>query len=362
MEEVKKKTKKNSRKENALNMIAALSDTEILNSITDGIPATAARDFLDGIEEMKADAAAVVAEHLQAKDSGRNWANTSPVIPALFNNQTAIAVKDIYLGTNTETGEAAIFSLLDGYITPYENEIIECITKFRKDGQITEAGQIYFTGGQLFRAMRHGAKSTRPTEAQKKALDNALEALRRDITFKFNEPLRVWGDFIGKGGTYPILNFSRVWGRKINGNESDTMYFISSDMNIVNDISERLHMGQSVSQEVKGILKDGKAWRLYDRQINLRNYLFNRVISYIGARRAGKNFSPCIPYENIFTACNVSTHRETQKRAKNDIAVILNYWQSIGIISSWKEYTNADSTKPDGVEIRAAKEVLRGDE
>ena len=105
------------------------------------------------------------------------------------------------------------------------------------------------------------------------------------------------------GGTYPILQFAKVFGKKINGQEIDTMYVVSNDLNIVNDISERLHMGQTVSQNVKAIKKDGKKIKLSKNQISLRNYLQFFVFGYIGARRMGKNYSPQMPYTKIFKAC-----------------------------------------------------------
>lgn len=341
-------------------MLTALSDQRVLDSITAGMGEEAAAQMLEDLASMREEAASGVISSLTAKDTGKNWTNTSPLVPALFGNKSSLKTKDIYLGKSKETGAEAIFSLLSGYITPYENEIIDCVTKFRRDGQVTEDGRIYFSLGQLFRAMRHGAGSTCPTQAQQAALAADLEALRRDITFKLNEPLKVWGNFIATGGTYPILQFAKVFGRKINGNEIDTMYIVSNDMNIVNDISERLHMGQSVSQEVKAIKKDGKPWKMYKRQVAIRNYLWNRILSYIGARASGKNYSPCIPYSSIFEVCEIGSNRETQKRSKDDIATILNYWQQQGILESWQEYTNTDSRKPDGVQIRIPEKYIEG--
>lgn len=338
-----------------LNTLLALSNPENINNIVSGFSDEAAATVREDLQALYEDVKAQVMESFTAKDSGRNYINSSPVARALLKRGGA---SDIMLGANPDTGETAIFSLLDGYITPYEKEIIECITKFRKDGQTTENGNIMFTLSQLYRAMRHGAGTTRVNPEQKKALAADMEALRRDITFKLNDYLKVWGGFKTNGGAFPLISFAKLFG-KLNGQE-EILYIISNDMNIVNDISERLHMGETVSQEVKAIKKDGKPWKLSNNRIVLRQTLQDFVFGYIRARRVGRNYSPQLPYSRIFELCEVGTHRESRKRCKDDIATILNYWQSLEIIGSWREYTNADSTKPDGVKIRINKEILEG--
>lgn len=92
------------------------------------------------------------------QDSGNNFINQSAATKALVNREKG----EIYLGTNPESGEAAIMQLISGYITPYEKELLECVSKFKYDGQITENGKIWFTLGQLYRALRHGAGTTSP--------------------------------------------------------------------------------------------------------------------------------------------------------------------------------------------------------
>lgn len=340
-----------------LNMLLALSDPARIDEIVKDFTPEAAQTVREDLQALYEDTKAEVLESFTAKDSGRNYINTSPVTRELLKHGKHT---EIMLGNNPDTGETAIFSLLDGYITPYEKEIIECITKFRKDGQITENGNIMFTLSQLFRAMRHGAGTTRVTAEQKKALAADMEALRRDVVFKLNDYLKVWGGFKTNGGAFPLISFAKLFG-KLNGQE-EILYIVSNDMNIVNDISERLHMGQTVSQEVKAIKKDGKPWKLSSGRIVLRQTLQDFVFSYIRARRVGRNYSPQLPYKRIFEACEIAQTYENRKkiaRCKEDIATILNYWKELEIIASWQEYTNADSKKPDGVEIRICKDVLQ---
>lgn len=341
-----------------LNMLLALSSPENINKIVSGFDEAAAEIVREDLHALYEDTKAEVLESFTAKDSGRNYINSSPVARALLKKA---GTTEIVLGENKETGENAIFSLLDGYITPYEKEIIECITKFRKDGQITENGNIMFTLSQLFRAMRHGSGTTRINKEQKKALAEDMEALRRDITFKLNDYLKVWGGFRTNGGAFPLISFVKLFG-KLNGQE-EILYIVSNDMNIVNDISERLHMGQTVSQEIKAIRKDGKPWKLSNGRITLRQTLQDFVFGYIRARRVGRNYSPQLPYKAIFEACEIEQTYDNRKkiaRSKEDIATILNHWKDLEIIASWSEYTNADSKKPDGVEIRICKDVIEG--
>ena len=341
--------------EKRIKTLESLSDNRNIEKIISGMSAEAAAIVLRDLQMLKEQNRAELMKIMKAKDSGQNYMNSSPVVREMLKRENNDNGKEIYLGTSPITGEEAIFSLIDGYITPYEKEIIECITKFRRDGQVTQEGRIYFTLGQLYRAMRHGAGTSRPTEPQKKSLAESMEALKRDIVFKINEPLKVWGGFSATGGAYPIISFAKLDGT-INGNR-EILYLISNDLNIVNDISERLFMGQTVSQEVKAIKKRGRAWNLTAGRIAIRQTLQDFVFNYIRARRMGKNFSPQMPYETIFAACDIGSHRQTIARAKEDIATILDHWQSMGIIT-WSEYMRAGSTKPDGVEIRAGDGVL----
>lgn len=360
-------------------------------------------------------AAGMVRERLQPRDSGQNFINDSPVVKELIKRITPQAQRsksEIVLGTNTETGEPAIFTLLGGYITPYEKEVIECVSKFKLDGQLTEKGRVWFTLGQLYRAMRHGAGTARPTPEQKQALLQCLIKLSNDdrkLTFKLNEYLKVWGGFETNGGRLRIIGFDELFG-KIRGQED--ILILLDDTPVICAVAENLQMWEPIAQEVKAIqqrrytleLKEPiqiggkpakkrsfatneervkfckkygitsadiesysdsvKPWALSDNRIALRSVILSFVYSYIRARAAGKPHSNKLPYSAIFERCEVDTNSpETVKRAKNDIGVIMNHLtacQHIKELKSWGEYTNKGSKKPDGIEISLKLPEIEG--
>lgn len=313
-------------------------------------------------------------------DSGLNVINASQVTVNLMRGQKG----DIRLGTNPETGEAAIFTILNGYITPYEKEIIECVSKFKIDGQLTETGKIWFTVGQLYRAMRHGAGTQSPTKQQRDELMAALTELSnpdRKLTFKLNDYLKVWGGFETNGGRLRIIGFDELFG-KIRGQED--ILIILDDTPIICAVAENLNMWEPITQGIKSIkqlrykityLSDGKTkkrsfdsnekrrkfckdkgikaadiiehcesvepWALSTNRIALRSVLLTFVYGYIRARAAGSNHSDKMPYEMIFDRCNVGEHRQQQNNAREDIAVIMNHLtNTVDELQAWGLYQN----------------------
>lgn len=330
-------------------------------------------------------------------DSGLSFHNTSPVIKDLQDGKTG----EIVLGTNKETGEAAIFTLLSGYITPYEKEIIECVSKFKLDGQLTDKGKIWFTVGQLYRAMRHGAGTQSPTAEQRAALMDTLTELskpERKLTFKLNDYLKTWGGFETNGGRVRLIGFDELFG-KIRGQED--ILIILDDTPIICAVAENLHMWEPIPQAVKAIKQerytleytDGKKtykrsfatnearkkycakngihgsaiiahdvqlkpWALSENRIALRSVLLSFVYGYLRARDKGVNVSNRLNFEQIFRRCRISENREEQRRAKEYIAVILDHFKhTVDGLSDWSFYTNKGSTKPDGVQISIEKQL-----
>lgn len=331
---------------------------------------------------------------LQQRDSGQAFINDSPVVKNLLKREKG----DIVLGTNEETGEPAIFTIYDGYLTPIEKEIVEDIAKFWLDGQVTKDGNIFHTVGQLYRAMRPGMKGQSPTKEQRGALMDTLNGLERKITFKLNDYLKVWGGFETNGGRIPLLSFSEFFG-KIRGQED--LLIVHSNISILCLIAKNLHMYERPAQEVKaieqlrytlklkeplqisgkpvtkrsfatneerrkfcrkyGIAKEdiaeygesSKPWALSENRIALRSVLLTFVYGYIRARAVNKPHSNKLPYATIFERCEVNTNsRELVKRAKTDIGVIMAHFvRKIPELKGWGEYTNKDNKKADGVEI-----------
>lgn len=333
------------------------------------------------------------------QDSGNNFINQSGATKALVNRETG----EIYLGTNPDSGEAAIMQLISGYITPYEKELLECVSKFKYDGQITESGKIWFTLGQLYRALRHGAGTTSPQNEQKEALLKALTELERPerkIAFKLNDYLKVWGGFETNGGRLRIIGFDELYG-KIRGQED--ILIILDNTPFICAIAENLKMYELIGQEVKAIKetrytltlkepiqingktvkkrsfksnaeriafcqKNGitseniaahaemvKPFALSENRIALRAVILDFVYRYIRARAVNRQYSNKLPYTLIYERCNIDVNsREATKRARADIAVILNHLvncDSLQELKAWSEYTNKHSKKADGIQI-----------
>ena len=343
---------------------------------------------------------------VEQRDSGYNTINTSPVARALIKGES----KAVFLGENPESGERAVFTLLSGYMEPYEIEITEDIAKFKLDGQVTEKGKIWFTIGQLYRAMRHGAGTDTPSKEQRDALYKRLEAmadLDRRIEYRINDYLKTYGGFETNGGKFRIIGYDEFYGR-IRGQE-DTL-IVMDETPVINQVAENLKMREIIPQEVKAIKQarylvefkqpimiKGKPvksrsfstaaerdkycrdngitvndiaeyrekvtpWKLTENRISIRSLLTNFVYGYIRARAAGNFYSNKLPYSEIFTRCSVNeSSREIVKRTKNDIAVIMDHLtRTIPELKSWKTYTNAGSTKPDGVEITLSLPEITG--
>ena len=338
-------------------------------------------------------------EAVTPTDSGLTVINKSPVTKKLIDGETGT----VYFGTNPDTGNRAEAIIKSGFLTVYEKEVLECISKFKIDGQITNTGKIWFTLGQLYRALRHGAGTQSPTEAQKQALLQQLVELSSDtrkIEFRLTEALKVWGGFEATGGRIRILGFDELYG-KIRGQED--VLIILDQTPILNALSENVFMYERPPQEVKAIsqhrytltLKEpvtinGKAVKrrsftsnearrnfckkygikagdiadfgevtkpaaLSENRIALRGYLQTFVFGYISARAAGALYSNKMPYSQILEACKINTgSRESVKRAKEFIALVLDHYaacKELPELKGWTEYTNKGSKTPDGIQI-----------
>lgn len=342
-------------------------------------------------------------EVFEQKDSGNSFAINDPVTKALLKGERG----DILLGTS-DTGEAAVFSIIDGFITPYEKDIAESISKFKLDGQVTERGKVYCTLGQLYRAMRHGAGTQSPTQSQKEALLAAVKAMAqedRKIAFELSDYLKIWGGFETDGGRLRIVSFDEFKGR-IRGQKDWLLVF--DETPIICAISERLRMGEIIPQSVKAIqqqrfyleykkpTKSGRPttrrsfssneerktfckrngltnadivsygeelqpYALSEQRIAIRQTIFTFVFSYLRARTVGKPHSNKLPFSAIWErcGCNVGT-RQQLKQNKEIVAVICEHLKREGVITAWSEYKNTGSKKPDGVQFSIAKAITEG--
>ena len=318
-------------------------------------------------EKIKKDYEQLLGDVLTYNDSGKNIVNADPAMKALVSRKYG----EVFYGTNPENKERAVLQLIEGYITPYEKELLECVAKFKWDGQITEKGKIWFTLGQLYRSMRHGAGTVSPQKQQKaellKAL-NELEKVERKLEFQLNGSLTAWGGFEATGGKFRIISFDELYG-KING--QDDILIVTDDTPVINLISENVGMYEVISQEVKGIMQscyqmtlkkpleikkevknketgeketkitkvtkrsfktlkekqaflekhgltdadvegcvlDKKPFTLNESRIAVRAVILDFVYRYIRARGAKqpKHYSNMLPYKVIFERCGVDT-------------------------------------------------------
>ena len=296
-----------------------------------------------------------------------------------------------------------------GYLDDYETDILECIAKFKNDGQVTKKGKIYCTLSQLYRAQRHGAGTTRPTKAQRDELLQAVKAMAKeerkidfDLSFSLAGIMPNGDNAEFDGGAVRIVGFDEYRG-KIRGQRDTLLIFDQTP--ILNEIAEYMRLGEIIPQEIKAITqpryyleytdengqtvkrsfdtndsrrkfcsKNGikKAditdfyekldnYTLSKQRIRIRHIIFNFAFSYLRARQAGKPHSNKLPYAVIWqrAGADVKT-REQLKRNKAAVAVIFDHLKRVGIIGRWTEYYNNGSKKPDGVQISISKELKGG--
>lgn len=346
------------------------------------------------------------AANMPYKDSGLAIVNNTMLVKRLM--QPDRKTGDMRLGRDRKTGADVILTLVNGHITPYEKEIFEAIAKFKLEGRVMENNVIYFTTSDLYRALRHGAGSARPTADQRKALLKALYELtriERRIEIKLDSYTKIWLGFETNGGKFPLIKTFTEFHGKNRGQETDELILLD-ETPIINVFAERLNQWEEIGQEVKAIqqrkytleLKEPmliggkqvrkrsfatneerrkfckangiktadikehseavKPWTLNEQRISLRAVLIDFVYTYIRSRTAGAPCSNRKPYADILKCAGIDAeHRETRKRAIADIGVILDHLrETVPELKGWTEYTNKGSKKPDGIKITMAKQ------
>ena len=333
-------------------------------------------------------------------DSGRSYILDNPAMKKITRSkdESGKRIDNIMLSSR----ENAMITIIDGYLTPYEREILETIMKCKQDGQVTQKGKIFCTVGQIYRGVRGGGEQS-PTKAQKEDIMNdlrELEANNRKITFELANAQTIFEEFEMQGGRLRILSFDEFWG-KIRGQDETLIVF--DDTPLLMMISEKLGMFESVSQDIKRIqeeyltlkLDNGKTIKgttqecqkklakqgksreniveadralrnmaLSKNRIAMRNVIISFVWSYMGARGANppKPHSNKINYADIFAQCEIGQTWQEKDRAKNAIYSILDHLKRHEVIKSWKEYTNAGDKGASGVQFSIDSNNLIGGE
>lgn len=322
-------------------------------------------------------------------NSGRSYILDNPAMKRITRTreESSERIDNIVLSGR----ENIVMNIVDGYLTPYEREIIEAIMKCKQDGQVTQKGKIFCTVGQIYRSVRGGG-DIRPTKEQKEDIMNdlrELEASGRKIGFELVNAKTLFDEFALEGGRIRILSFDEFWG-KIRG--QDEMLIVFDETPLLIMISEKLGMFESVSQEIKhiqeeywtlkldngevikgtvaecqkklnklgmsreNIVQSDKALRtmaLSKNRIALRNVIISFVWSYMRARGSNppKAHSNKINYTDIFNQCEIGKTWQEKDRAKIAIRSILDHLKRHDVIKSWCEYTNQNDNSPSGIQF-----------
>lgn len=331
-------------------------------------------------------------------DSGRSYILDNPVIKKITRNkdESKEKIESILLSKR----ENAMMTIIDGYLTPYEKEILETIMKYKQDGQVTQNGKIFCTVGQIYRGVRGGGEQS-PTKYQKEDILNdlrQLEANNRKISFQLANAQKIFEEFEMEGGRLRILSFDEFWG-KIRGQNETLIVF--DDTPLLMMISEKLGMFESVSQDIKriqeeywtltldngniikgntiecqkhlikqglskkNIIKSDKVLKnmpLSKKRIALRNVIISFVWSYMRARSAEvpKSHSNKINFADLFNKCQIGNTWQEKERARFTTYLIFDHLKRHEVIKSWTEYYNSGSKQSSGIQFFMDNQTLIG--
>lgn len=278
-----------------------------------------------------------------AKDSGRSVTDQSLLTKMLLKKEdTGIVVLGKKDGIEKQ-GRAQI----SGRLTLIEYNILRSILSYQFDNEVEKGGEITVSASQLYNKMRRGAGSGKVNKSQQREIHNVMLGLERRIQIWLNEPASAWlGINEERRRNMRILQFDYDEGL-INGQRTEYYYTIYN-VGLLHEIAYRAGQIERIPQEVLAIEEykgeKWKRWTLSEKRIKLRTVL---ELFYYQIMRSPHIISNKKPYADIFADVEGIKTRADVQRAKADIAVILNYWQRIGLIDGWNEYGNSR-----GVEIR----------
>lgn len=301
----------------------------------------------------------------KAKDSGRIYIDGSKHMRELMKCGDTGAVE---LGDGKR--EASISFSTKSPITPMEYNVLRSIVTFYKAGQVTSGGCVYFTAGQMYRKIRHGAGSGSlpANRAPQKEIEKILEQLERRITMVFSEGayamIRLDAEsvpFEGRTARLNILQYTPVDGT-ING-RNETLYIVNN-LPVVCAITEQIRQGDLFPQKFLGIKKyngkEWKKWNLTEQRINVRTALEMWVIQAYRARGAGKPISLMKPYADIVKESRTkdTLERRALAKAKEMAEVILEWWKQCKYIANWGVYsTTTEKERGVYIELRTDEEL-----
>lgn len=281
------------------------------------------------------------------KDSGQSVTDQSLLTKMLLRKEDTGLVTMGNKDGIEKQGRAQI----SGRLTLIEYNILRSILSYQFDNGAERGGEITVTASQLYNKMRRGAGSGKVNKSQQIEIHNTMIGLERRIQIWLNDPASAW---LGMGEerrkNMRILHFDYDEGI-INGQRAE-FYYTIYNVGLLHEIAYRAGQLERIPQAVLAIEEykgeKWKRWTLSEKRIKLRTVL---ELFYYQILRTPSIISNKKPYEDIFEEVEGIKTRADVQRAKADIAVILNYWQHLGMIERWNEYGRAR-----GIEIHLKRE------
>ncbi|MBC9706309.1 MAG: hypothetical protein H9W81_15295 [Enterococcus sp.] len=286
-------------------------------------------------QQLKTAALERLAGSTATKDSGDSVTDQSLLTKLLLQKEDTGIVT---IGKKDGIEKQGRAQIEGGKLTPLEYNVIRSIVSYQLDSEALTDKKISITASQIHRKMRRGKGSGKVSKAAQKKIHAAMLGLERRMQIWLNDPASAWlGVTEERRRNMRILHFDYDDGY-INGQHTEYYYTIYN-VGLLQEIAYKAGQLERIPQEVLAIEENTgekwKSWLLTDQRIDLRTAL---EIFLYQLLRSNTTISNKKPYLDIFSFCEVGSHRETQKRAKDDIATILNYWQHLELFESWNEY------------------------
>lgn len=291
------------------------------------------RKLIEAEKELKSIALEMLSS-TAAKDSGLNTHDNSLLTKLLIQKEDTGLVTLGKKDGIEKQGRAQI----SGKLTLIEYNILRSILSYQLDNGTERGGEITITASQIYRKMRRGAGSGKVNKTQQESIHKSMLGLERRIQIWLNDPASEWlGITEERRKNMRILHFDYDEGI-INGQRCEYYYTIYN-VGLLQEIAYRAGQLERIPQEILAIEeKKGeiwKPWTLSEKRIELRTVLELFLYQLL---RSNTTISNKKPYEDIFSAVTSIKTRADIIRAKKDIAIILNYWQRLGMIAKWSEY------------------------
>ena len=281
------------------------------------------------------------------KDSGQSVTDQSLLTKLLLQKEDTGVIA---IGNKNGIEKQGRAQITGNKLSLIEYNILRSILSYQLDSGTERGGEITVSASQLYNKMRRGKGSGKVNLSQQQQIHAYMLGLERRIQIWLNDPASAWlGIAEERRKNVRILHFDYDEGY-INGNRTE-FYYTIYNVGLLQEIAYRAGQLERIPQEILAIEeKNGgkwKRWTLSEKRIELRTVLELFLFQLL---RSNTTISNKKPYADIFAAIDSIKTRADIKRAKEDIATILNYWQELGLFASWREYGNSR-----GIEIELAR-------